>query len=141
MALQLIDDELGFLDLVIGLVNDGRIAGFVLGPKRLVQTLRRLLDHSVGDTQDRLGRSVILLQANHLRLRMVALEVQDVADIGRPPGVDRLVGVADNGQVSGARRPCTRQPVLHQVGVLEFVDEHVPVTVLVAVAHLRDLLE
>ena len=72
---------------------------------------------------------------------MIAFEMQDVADIGRAPRIDRLVGVADNGQISRARRPRARQPVLHQVGVLEFVDEYVPVTILVALSRFRNRLE
>ena len=64
---------------------------------------------------------------------MVALEVEDVADVGAAPAVDRLVLVADDGDAAGAARQQAHQPVLHAVRVLELVDQHV-------VEALRDLL-
>jgi hypothetical protein len=56
---------------------------------------------------------------------VVALEVEDVADVGPAPAVDRLVLVADDGDAVLAPRQQADQPVLHAVGVLELVDEHV----------------
>ena len=58
--------------------------------------------------------------------------MQDVADVGGAPGVDRLVGVADDGQAAVAGGPGAGQAVLHDVGVLELVDQDVLEALLVA---------
>ena len=54
--------------------------------------------------QDRAGRAVVLLQHDDLEVGKVVLEVEDVPDVGRPPGIDRLVLVADDAQVAVSRR-------------------------------------
>ena len=83
--------------------------------------------------EDGLGGAVVLLQEDDGRLRVVALEVEDVADVGGAPGVDRLVGVADDADVGvGRRRQQPREHVLGDVGVLELVDQDVLVAVAVA---------
>ena len=79
------------------------------------------------------GRAVVALQLHDPRARVVGLEVEDVADVGAAPAVDRLVLVADDGDAVRAPRQQAHQPVLHAVGVLEFVDQHV-------IEALRDLL-
>ena len=75
--------------------------------------------------QDVAGGAVVSLQLDHARARVVALEVEDVADVGAAPAVDRLVLVADDGDAAGAARQQAHQPVLDAVGVLELVDQHV----------------
>ena len=82
-------------------------------------------------------RAVVLLQADDGRLRVVALEVEDVADVGGAPGVDRLVGVADDADVGVRwRRQQPREHVLGDVRVLELVDQDVLVALLVRLAHV-----
>ena len=44
--------------------------------------------------QDQLGGAVVLLELDDGRIRVVGFEVQDVADVGSAPGVDRLIVVA-----------------------------------------------
>ncbi len=88
----------------------------------------------MGGVEDRLGGAVVLLQVDGLRVRVVALEVQDVADIGRAPGVDRLIGVAHNADVAVAAGQQPRELVLRHVGVLELVDQHVEEALLVLLA-------
>ena len=92
-----------------------------------------LLDDRVGGGQDVAGGAVVALQLHHPRARVVGLEVEDVADVGAAPAVDRLVLVADDGDAVRAPRQQAHQPVLHAVGVLELVDQHV-------IEALRDLL-
>jgi hypothetical protein len=79
----------------------------------------------VGRAQDAAGRSVVLLQLDHARAGVVALEVEDVADVGAAPLVDRLILVADHGDAVRALGEEAHQAVLHAVGVLELVDQHV----------------
>ena len=75
--------------------------------------------------QDVLGRAVVLLQADHARPRVVALEVQDVADVGPSPAVDGLVLVADHAHVLPDHGEQPHQLVLAAVGVLVLVDHQV----------------
>ena len=82
-------------------------------------------DHRVGGREDRLRRAVVLLELDHLRVREVALEVEDVADVGAAEAVDRLVVVADHHQVAVLAGEQLQQPVLGVVGVLVLVDEDV----------------
>src|SRR3712207_7056583 len=51
-------------------------------------------DDGVGRVEDPLGGAVVLLQDDDARAGEVPLEVEDVAEIGAPPAVDRLVVVA-----------------------------------------------
>ena len=55
--------------------------------------------------EDVLGRAVVLLEQHDLGAREVALELDDVADVGAAEGVDRLVGVADDGEAAPGMPP------------------------------------
>ena len=65
-----------------------------------------------------------MLQLDDAGARVVAFEIQDVADVGPAPAVDRLILVADDGDAARAVGQKTHEAVLHVVGVLKFVDEH-----------------
>ena len=137
-ALDLAGDEGGLFLLVVGLVDDDGVARALLRPEVLLLALLVGGDDPRGAIEDRLGGAVVLLQAHDGRLRVVALEVEDVADVGGAPGVDRLVGVADDADVGvGRRRQQAGEHVLGDVGVLELVDQDVLVALAVALAHLR----
>ena len=108
-----------------------------VGPERLAEALLVGGDHPGGGGEDVRGRAVVLLEPDHLRAGEVALEAQDVADLGAAPAVDRLVVVADDGDVAvpGGEQP---QPeVLRDVGVLVLVDQDVAEPALVALQHVR----
>jgi hypothetical protein len=69
------------------------------------------------------------------------LEVEDVAQVGAPPLVDRLVRVADHAQVPVARRQTLNQQVLRTVRILVFVDHQVPELLAVLVPDVLGFLE
>ena len=117
------------------------VAARILGPQRLALAPRVARHHRAGGGEDGAGGAVVLLQADDHRVGIVALEVEDVADLGAAPAVDRLVVVADHAQVAVARGEQVGEPVLHRVGVLVLVDQHVQEAVAVAVEHVRVLLE
>ena len=94
-------------------------------------------DHRPGDLQDPTRRAVVLLEADYSAAREVSLEVQDVPEVRAPEPVYGLVGVADDAEVPVAGRELTEEPVLGGVGVLVFVDEHVPPELPVVAEHLR----
>ena len=135
--LHLRGDERGLFLLVVGLVDDDRVPLPLLGPEVLVLALGVVGDDLLGAVEDRLGRAVVLLQLDDGCLCVVLLEVEDVADVGGAPGVDRLVRVADDADVRvGRRRELAGEHVLGDVRVLELVHEDVGVAVAVALADL-----
>ena len=72
---------------------------------------------------------------------VVALEVEDVAQVGAAPRVDALVVVADDGQVLALAGEQADPQVLGAVGVLVLVDVQVAPAILVVRQHAGRLLE
>ncbi len=70
-------------------------------------------DNRAGGFEDALGRTVVLFQPDGDRAGKIALEIQDVSDVGAAPAVDRLRLVAHHHQI-----------VLAAIGVLIFVHHH-----------------
>ena len=99
-ALDLAGDPLGLLLLVERLEPLDRHAALVLGPELLVGPPLVARDHGVGRVEDQLRRAVVLLELDDRRVRVVALEVEDVLDVRPAPAVDRLVVVAHDAQVA-----------------------------------------
>ena len=152
---DLVGDEAGLVTLVVGDVADDAVAVAGVAPQGLLLAALVVLDDRVGSGEDRLGGAVVLLQQDRGRVGEVLLEVEDVADVGAAEGVDRLVGVTDHHQLGrlgprglvgvgvgqrGVVHPVgtelVDQGVLGVVGVLVFVDQHVPEPAPVDLPHL-----
>ena len=124
-ALDLVGDELGLLDLVVGLRRAHLLAARALGPQLLLGPLRVAADDAVRGVEDGLARAVVLLQAHDVRVGIVLAEVEDVAHVGAAEPVDGLIVVADDDHVPVLLRQLVDKHVLRAVGVLVLVDEHV----------------
>ena len=98
-------------------------------------------DQAVRRVQDRPGRAVVLLELDRGGLGEVALEVEDVADVGGAEAVDRLRFVTDDEEVPVLAGEQLQEPVLDAVGVLVLVDEDVAEVVGVALAEVGEELE
>ena len=122
--------------LVLGLEHAHRLALAELRPEPLLLALAVVLDHRVGGVQDRVRRAVVLLERDHARAGEVALELEDVADVGASEAIDRLVRVADHHQVPVWPREQLEQDVLRVVRVLVLVDEDVAERLRPALARL-----
>ena len=85
--------------LIVGHVPLDRFAGSGVRPQSFRFTVRVLRDDRVGCIEDRLRGTVVLLQQDNGRVRVVGLELKDVADRGATKGVDALVGVTDDGEL------------------------------------------
>ena len=96
------------------------------GEERLFLPLFVVADQLRGDREDRAGAAVILFEPYDLDVLKIFFEFKNVADIRPAPAVDRLVGIAGDRQVGKVARKSADDRVLHQVGVLVFVDENVP---------------
>ena len=126
---DLADDEAGLVVVGVGGVHRDERPRSGGGPQVLRAAPLVAGDDSVGGGEDVLRRAVVLLQQDGGGAGEVALELLDVADRGTTEGVDRLVGVADDGELAGRHlvRPGAdqraHQHVLGVVRVLVLVDQ------------------
>ena len=140
-ALDLAGDPLGLLVLVVRLEALDLHAAGVLGPELLVLARGVARDDRVGGVEDQLGRAVVAFELDDGRVRPVALEVEDVAQVRAAPRVDRLVVVADDRQVAVLRGERLDPQVLGAVRVLVLVDVEVAPALLVLGEDVGRLVE
>ena len=144
LALQPLDlacHELGFVRLVVGLHHHEVVATKTIGPELLFFARRVVANDRMRRVEDPLGRPIVLLELDHSRVRVIAFEVEDVAHVGAPPAEDRLVVVADDGEVLAVPGEVAEEHVLRTVGVLVLVHEDVLVAVLPALERAVGRLE
>ena len=102
---------------------------------------RLLRDDAVRGAEDRVRRAVVLLERDRPRPGEVALELEDVADVGAAERIDALVRVPDCADVLVLGRQQLQQPVLGVVRVLVLVDEDVAEGLAPARGGLREAFE
>ena len=146
IALQLqgadgVHDEVGLFFLGVDLAHDDGHAALALGEQLFVHAVGVAADDGFGRVEDDLRGAVVLLQQDELRGGVVLAEAVDVAEVGAPPAVDRLVGIAHGKEVVLRRRQPGEQGVLGRVCVLELVHQDVLVLLLVALEHVGALVE
>src|SRR5579863_4154733 len=112
-----------------------------LGPERLALARRVATDDGAGRVENRLGRAVVLLEADDARAGIVLLESQDVLDGRATPAVDRLVLVADHAEVLVRARQQAYQLVLDAIGVLILIDQDVAKALVVLPANIVRRIE
>ena len=85
------------------------------------------------------GGAVVLFQFHNFdRIRaVVALEIQDVFDVGPPKGIDTLGIVADHTNILVNSRQLPGNEILGYVGILKFIDHDVLKLVLVFVENIH----
>jgi hypothetical protein len=121
-------NRLGFLALAWIDRKPHRRSFVVFGVQVLFLAQHVVCDQAGGHTQNAPRAAVIPLQPHNMHFGEVVFEIEDVAQAGPPPTVDRLVGVTGNGQVGMVDRHRPHDRVLGQVRVLVFVDQNVAVT-------------
>jgi hypothetical protein len=127
--------------LVGSLVEADGVASAAFGDEALLLAGLVVSDHARGAVEDGSGGAVVPLETDHARLGMVLLEVEDVADVGTPPGVDRLVGIPYHAEVAVLPGQLVDQPVLHAVRVLVLVHQHVLPAPAIVVEDLGEAIE
>ena len=120
--------------------------GDFLAPLATREELLALAGLVVGDDgvcafEDRCRRTVVFLEFHGLCLGPVTLELEDVANVGTAPRVDRLVIITDDHEVSVLGGEQLGDFVLRLVGVLVLVDEDVAKALTVLAADVRMLRE
>ena len=98
--LDLAADRERLLALVVDGDEPDRLAAAALGPEPLGGAVLIEPDHGVGGVEDGLAGAVVLLQGHHPGVGEVLLELEDVADVGAPEAVDRLVVISNNREVA-----------------------------------------
>ena len=98
-------------------------------------------DDGVRRRKDVAHAAIVLLELNHVRLREVALELKDVAQIGSAPGIDRLIVVAHHHDVAVRSSKQHRDLVLSMIGVLVLVNHDVAEALLIGRQHVLVILE
>ena len=136
---QLVTQPLGLVELVLGPVAHDGLTGALVGPQLLGPPRGVLADHGVGGVEDGLGGAVVLGQHHHGGVGVGLLESQDVAHVGTPEPVDRLVAVAHHAHVAVLVGQGHDQLVLHGVGVLVLVDQYVREATLITLQHVGEL--
>ena len=103
----------------------GLVPGAVGRTNRLLEALAVDGDHPRGCLDDRRRASVVRREHHAPRGRVVVPEAQDPPHVGEPPGVDRLVVVADHEEVVLGSGKQPDEAKLRGVHVLELVDADV----------------
>ena len=121
--------------------HDDLFAACGAGPQGFPQAAAIMRDDAARRRQDLRGRTVVFLEPHDQRAGEVALEFEDVADLGAAPAVDRLVVVADAAQVAVALRQQPQPQILREIGVLVLVDQQIAEALLVMPEDLGVLAE
>ena len=100
------------------------LAALLIGPQPLFLAVAVAADDRRCGIEDHLGRSVVLLEPHRRGVGKIVLEVEDVAQVGAAPLVDRLIRIADNGEILVDAGELLDQQILRPVGVLVLVDHH-----------------
>ena len=132
---------LGFGVFVAAADHADLVAVAHLAPQLFFELVRVVRDQHVGAAQDAAGGAVVLLQHDHFQGRVIVLEQHQVFRPRAAPGVDRLVVVADHGELVARADQQFHQQVLAGVGVLVFVHQQVADLVLPLFQHVGVFLE
>ena len=135
--LDLVADEARLLLAVPQALHRHLLALARLGPQGLAEPAVIVGDEAGGGAEDVVGGAVVALQPDDSRAREIALEAQDVADLGAAPAIDRLVVVADAAEIAMLLRQQPQPQILGDVGVLVLVDQDVFELPLVGLQHVR----
>ena len=82
-------------------------------------------DQLVGEREYLRGASEVFLEFDDNRIGPIALESEDIADIGAAPFVNGLVGIACHADISMLQSYAFCDLVLGMIGVLILIDEQV----------------
>ena len=98
----------------------------LIGAKLAIEPLLVRPDDVVGRGHNPGCGPVVDLEVDPAGIWIVALEVEDVANVCLAPRVDRLIGIADDEQVAMLAGQGRHHHILNPVRVLVLVDEDVP---------------
>ena len=110
---------------------DGDACSFAaFGPKLFLLSFAVVYNDSVCSVKDVSCTSIVSLQLVFLSFRKILLKVQNVLVVGSSPGIDGLVVISDNSNISVFHGDHGDQLVLKKGSVLELVHHYVSIPVL-----------
>ena len=107
------------------------------GPDHLFQLLLVSRNDAVGGVYDIPGGTVVLFEAVYGHIVVIALEIQNIADIGPPERIDALGIVSHHANILVSVCKGPHDQVLRMVGILVLIYQNVPEALLVFHEHLR----
>ena len=132
----------GRLGIIVGrFIEEDLFPRTAVAKKTLFPAVLGAIDHAHGGIQNGLSRAVVLLEQNGLGFGEILVEALDVAPVGAAPGIDRLVRITHTENITVKRCQMLHQRVLGQVGILEFIHEHVAEALGIFVADRGDVLQ
>ncbi|RMR60167.1 hypothetical protein ALP84_05238 [Pseudomonas cichorii] len=113
-----------FVVFVEGGIQVDQIAIAHVGPQLFAQATAVIDDQAVGSLENACRRAVVLLQTDDFGIREVRRVLMNVLDLRATPAINGLVVIAHHHQAVAALGQQSQPGVLHGVGVLEFVHQH-----------------
>ena len=136
LQFQTLHGALGLVRLVVAGQHRDGLALAQLAPELLLEQLGVGGDDVVGGAQDGARAAVVLLERDDLERRVVGRQALEVLQRRAAPAVDALVVVAHRGEEALRTDQGLEQRVLHGIGVLHLVDQHMAEALLPARRHL-----
>ncbi len=127
--------------LVLGDIELNFRALPVICPEIFALSLFVVRDNGVGGIEYRLGRAVVLLEANDLCIFILLFKAQDVFDSCATEAVDTLIVIADDADILVPRREKCGEHILRVVRILILIDHYVFEAVLIVFAGFLVRLE
>ena len=96
-------------------------------------------DHFIRRRQNISGRTVILFQFDHFRIRKNLFKAQNILNVRAAEFVNRLIVIADHTKISVLLRQQTDKAELHGIRILVLVHHEITQTFLIRFQYLRTL--
>ena len=133
---QFTGDAFRFMVFIVGGEHLQLYAIAQLGKQAFLEDVRVIGNQDVGCLQDTPGRTVVLLQFDHLQRREILAKQHQVLWPRAAPGVDRLIVIAHHGKARPLPHQQFHQLILAGVGILVFIHQQIANPVLPALPHL-----
>ena len=134
-------DPSGLVRFIRATRNLNQIPAVTIRPEFLPLASDVVANHRVSRIQNHLRRTIVLFEADDIRIGKILLEIQDIPQVRAAPPINALVVVPDHEDASVSFRKQTREKVLRPVGILVLVDQDVREPFLVLCQDLRNFPE
>ena len=138
---DLIADHAGFFFRIPRASHRWLDALFIIGEQRFAETAFIMRDEMRSCRENVPCRAIVSLKAHDDGAGKIFLKTQNIIHFRAAPAIDRLIIIADAGDILPALRNQTQPEILRCVGVLILVDENIFEAFLPALQHVRMLAE
>src|SRR3989344_5746792 len=129
-------DKFRLVALIACGIGNQFLSPVFLRPQLFVALIGVVTNHMIGGDQNVLRGTVVLLEGDHGRVRVIFLKFENVADIRLAPPIDGLVVIADDEEVTMLSRKERDEEILRVIRVLILVHEDVAEAVLIALQNI-----